>query len=1356
MFQRLQFYTGGLFVLLLVISSVQLSGQSIPYSAAQRQQIEQLRQAFQKVHDTNYNRALALAKQLGRPIEIRLRDGAKMTLQGFDDRGHLSYYVTNSATRAGITTRTNSFYAGGSLGLNLSGSSASVQGKLGVWDGGAVRASHVEMRGRVTQIDSASASTTEDDEEHPSHVSGIMMASGLNPAVRGMAYRATLKAWDYNNDVAEMTAASPNLLISNHSYGYNAGWYPNPDAASRYAWIWYGDTTVSRTFDYKFGIYDSRTQSWDRIAVNAPNYLIVLSAGNSRGYNGPAAGEAYILGNYTTSRRTVVSTIPRDNQAGYDVLPPTASSKNALSVGAVSILRNGYQQPSDVQNADFSSWGPTDDGRIKPDLVGAGVSILSCNSTSDSSYVTLSGTSMSSPNVAGSLLLLQELYAQQNAGKYMRSSTLKGLAIHTTDEAGAAPGPDYQNGWGLLNMERAGRVLLNTDRNYLLNELTLSQGQTYSLTMVASGRGPLMSTISWTDPAGTPTATLNDRTPKLVNDLDIRISDGVTTTQPWLLDPANPGNAATQGDNIRDNVEQILVANPVPGRMYTITVTHKGTLSGNQQNYALLLSGIGGTTYCASAATTDADSRIDRVQFGSIDKAGAGGCTTVTDNTTLVADVQAGQTLPLTITTGSCGTARNTIVKAFVDWNLDGDFDDANETVATSGVLRSGAAFTGNVSVPTSVTIGQFARLRIVDVATEDPAAVTPCGAYAVGETQDFLLRFVQVTNDVGVVALVAPDSGFCAQSGEITLAVRLQNFGSATQTTVPVSVSILDQNENPVTTLTGSLATLGAFQQGLLTLQIPAGTALQAGRTYRFVAATTLAGDQVGTNNQVTVTRTTGALPGAGVFAVLDCGGVTPVILRNTGDGVATWYDALTGGNLLAAGNLTSTPVRPANNVFYASQNEFSGRLGPATKGEFGSGSYGGAYSTQPLLSANVPLMLATARLYIGTPGRITFSIKRLDETVVSTVTLDVATTRTLPTSATASGGQFTDDPNDPGAVYPLNLRIPAAGEYKLTIDYEGGATIFRNTTAVAGSTITRNTFPVSIPGIISSKGSLLASSSTTADTIKYAWYYLYDLQVRPLGCSSGQRVPVTSTAGTTPTATITPSSSVSVCQGSSVTLLTAVNSSDALLYQWLRNGQLITGATSASYAVSTAGQYSVQVRGSCPTTSTSAVTVSLRTAETPAITQNANVLISNATIGNQWLFNGVAITGATSATYVAVQSGRYSVRGNVNGCGEVVSGEVYVTILAAEPVVADLFRVYPNPAVKTITVEATTTSSPVPTLQIIDSRGALLKSTAMKRSGNLDTATVDVDQLPAGVFFIQLIGDLPQPTRIKRFTKQ
>jgi len=59
----------------------------------------------------------------------------------------------------------------------------------------------------------------------------------------------------------------------------------------------------------------------------------------------------------------------------------------------------------------------------------------------------------------------------------MRSSTLKGLVLHTADDAGNA-GPDYIYGWGLLNMEKAAKVILNADKSYDISERTLANGAT--------------------------------------------------------------------------------------------------------------------------------------------------------------------------------------------------------------------------------------------------------------------------------------------------------------------------------------------------------------------------------------------------------------------------------------------------------------------------------------------------------------------------------------------------------------------------------------------------------------------------------------------------------------------------------------------------------------------------------------------------------------------------------------------------------------------------------------------------------------------------------------------------------------
>jgi subtilisin family serine protease len=138
-------------------------------------------------------------------------------------------------------------------------------------------------------------------------------------------------------------------------------------------------------------------------------------------------------------------------------------------VGAVNPLPYGPANSKDISVASFSSWGPTDDGRIKPDIVGDGVDVLSTGNANPASYITLSGTSMSAPNITGSLYLLQEYYSQKNGGAFMRAATLKGLACHTAFDAGNA-GPDYIYGWGLLDMNKAAGAITDNGTLSLIKE----------------------------------------------------------------------------------------------------------------------------------------------------------------------------------------------------------------------------------------------------------------------------------------------------------------------------------------------------------------------------------------------------------------------------------------------------------------------------------------------------------------------------------------------------------------------------------------------------------------------------------------------------------------------------------------------------------------------------------------------------------------------------------------------------------------------------------------------------------------------------------------------------------------------
>ncbi|GAB3809999.1 hypothetical protein GCM10028819_52850 [Spirosoma humi] len=491
-------------------------------------------------------------------------------------------------------------YGTGALPIALSGNSAVMAGKLGLWDGGRALESHCEFAGltdatsRIHQKDITSLNN------HTTHLAGTLIAKGINASAKGMAYGSQLSVWDYTNDITELVTAAPNLLVSNHSYGPVVGWVYNesrPGTNPDLKWEWWGNTAISASEDYLFGFYTTNARDLDRIAYNNPFFLMVRSADNKRNETGPPAGTPYFLRNTTTQ-----STLPRSRNDAYDVIPAEATAKNVLTVGAANVSFTSQNNAVLLESTAFSGWGPTDDGRIKPDLLGIGSGVLSSLATSDTAYGTYSGTSMAAANVSGSLFLLQELYASQRApglptgGQFMRAATLRGLALHTANRANPQAGPDYRQGWGLLNTEAAARLLLNENQANLVLEKSLTPGGTFTQSITAQGNEPLIITLSWTDPEAVATtltaSSVNSRTPKLVNDLDLRLKTNQQTEFPFLLNPAQPAQAATRGDNFRDNIEQIYIANPVAGQTYTIVVSHKGKMTYSSQPFSLIASGL--------------------------------------------------------------------------------------------------------------------------------------------------------------------------------------------------------------------------------------------------------------------------------------------------------------------------------------------------------------------------------------------------------------------------------------------------------------------------------------------------------------------------------------------------------------------------------------------------------------------------------------------------------------------------------------------------------------------------------------------------------------------------------------------
>ena len=500
-----------------------------------QEQLKKLAAEFAEKNKKDKEEALRLATAKGWPLTYTTQDGAFAELVGLQDDGKPLYYQTLNANAA-FTSGINTLNTGGSLGLNLEGQNMLVA----LWDQDKPRATHNTFGGRLTILDAAVAQA-----DHSTHVMGTIMGSGANyvdASAKGMASQATGNAYDWNNDTSEMASAAANgLLISNHSYG----------------------AIASQLSEASFGAYSTQSAAYDQVAFDAKNYLIIQAAGNDRAAN----------------------QIHNPTKLGYDLINNAKTAKNCLTVAAVWGLEAEYSGPEDVVIAPFSSYGPTDDNRVKPDIAAKGVFVLSSVSSGNSAYDTESGTSMASPVVSGGALLLQQRY-NQVFGNYMRSATLRGLICHTADEAGDADGPDPRFGWGLFDAKKAAEAINNNGTSSLISQSSLSQGASSSINVIAQEGQKLQVSICWTDPAGTASNALDNTTPRLRNDLDVRVTKGAATFYPWKL--ANTYEApAVQGDNIVDNIERIDIPNA--SGQYTVTVSHKGTLVNGLQEYSLIV-----------------------------------------------------------------------------------------------------------------------------------------------------------------------------------------------------------------------------------------------------------------------------------------------------------------------------------------------------------------------------------------------------------------------------------------------------------------------------------------------------------------------------------------------------------------------------------------------------------------------------------------------------------------------------------------------------------------------------------------------------------------------------------------------
>jgi len=416
---------------------------------------------------------------------------------------------------------------------NLSGSGVD----LGVWDKG-VAYNHVDFSGRLTVADSYAAVV-----EHATRVAGTMAGSGANSAARGgascqwkgMAPCADIISYYFDNNLSDHNGAihTYGIELSQNSWGYR----------------------IDNTRCDKYGYYgwDATGYDWIVTGLYGKRIIVVFAAGNERRSSYCAAYKPY--GN---------------------IWPP-ATAKDIIAVGATNSNNDSM--------TDFSSWGPVDDGRIKPDVVAPGCESYAGIKTTvfQNGYANDCGTSYAAPAVAGISALLIQQYRDLYGGTDPWPATIKALLIHTAVDLGN-PGPDYAFGYGRVDAQAAADVLRARD----LRQNSVSNGSTHTYTIaVPTGAPSVKVTLVWDDPAGTVNAS-----PALVNNLDLTLVEpnGITTHFPWVLNPAQPYQYATRGTDGINNVEQVYVTSPKSG---TWTVKVKGTsVPQGPQPYSLVAEGL--------------------------------------------------------------------------------------------------------------------------------------------------------------------------------------------------------------------------------------------------------------------------------------------------------------------------------------------------------------------------------------------------------------------------------------------------------------------------------------------------------------------------------------------------------------------------------------------------------------------------------------------------------------------------------------------------------------------------------------------------------------------------------------------
>lgn len=447
---------------------------------------------------------------------------------------------------------------------------------------------HDDFEGRIVNIyDRVGDGANDVRSGHGTHVAGSVLGNGSRSSgtIRGMAFAARLlfQAIERNNTGA--LAGIPADLNQLFQQGYN-------DGARIHTNSW-GNSL--------YGQYTAESQDIDEFMWDHKNMAILycaMNAGTDANHDGVVDDDS--LSSQACAKNCITVGASENNRPsgstpppGYDI--PWGTGSWAIEY-PVDPINSDHVSDDPEGMAAFSSRGPTDDGRIKPDVVAPGTNILSVRSSVAAGtgwgllpagdpnrdfYMYMGGTSMATPLTAGTVAQIRQYLVKVHLHT-PSAALLKAMLIHgatpmagqyTPSEVGAVP--DNNQGWGRVSLE--GSLFPNSPVKLEFKDDstdTLGTGEHKDFAFqVVDNTVPFRATMVWTDAPSDPAAGGG-----LVNTLRLSV--------------IRPNGTTVQGAPANNNVQQVVINAPQTGT-YTVRVTGTNVATqattGEKQDFALVV-----------------------------------------------------------------------------------------------------------------------------------------------------------------------------------------------------------------------------------------------------------------------------------------------------------------------------------------------------------------------------------------------------------------------------------------------------------------------------------------------------------------------------------------------------------------------------------------------------------------------------------------------------------------------------------------------------------------------------------------------------------------------------------------------